>query len=74
MDRVVHVSSNANNGSNAGVFYLNANNDASNANRNIGSQLAVVSSSWKQTPALTGKYVYPIQFGRETEELGEYQR
>jgi len=39
---VFHVSSNANNGSNAGVFTANANNDSGNRNRNIGSQLAVV--------------------------------
>ena len=38
---VFHVSSNANNGSNAGVFTANANNDSGNRNRNIGSQLAV---------------------------------
>lgn len=37
--QVVHVSSNANNGANAGSFYLNSNNDASNANRNIGTRL-----------------------------------
>lgn len=37
--QVVHVSSNANNGANAGGFYLNSNNDASNANRNIGTRL-----------------------------------
>jgi len=37
--QVVHVSSNANNGANAGRFYLNSNNDSSNANRNIGAQL-----------------------------------
>jgi hypothetical protein len=37
--QVVHVSSNANNGANAGRFYLNSNNAASNANRNIGTRL-----------------------------------
>lgn len=37
--QVVNVSSNANNGANAGSFYLNSNNDASNANRNIGTRL-----------------------------------
>ena len=38
MNHVVHVSSNANNGTNAGTFYLNSDNDSSNANRNIGTQ------------------------------------
>jgi hypothetical protein len=41
MDHVVIVSRNANNGANAGTFYLNSNNDSSNRNRNIGAQLAV---------------------------------
>jgi hypothetical protein len=35
------VGGNANNGTNAGAFYLNSNNDSSNRNRNIGGQLAV---------------------------------
>jgi len=35
----VLVGSNANNGVIAGSFYLNSNNDASNANRNIGTRL-----------------------------------
>jgi hypothetical protein len=43
MNRVVHVSSNANNGTNAGTFIVNANNDSSNRNRNIGTHLAVSS-------------------------------
>lgn len=37
--QVVHVGGNANNDANAGRFYLNSNNDASNANRNIGTRL-----------------------------------
>lgn len=32
---------NANNAGNAGTFYLNANNDAGNRNRNISARLAV---------------------------------
>ena len=39
--RVLHVSGNANNGGNAGTFTFNGNNDSSNRNRNIGTQLAV---------------------------------
>lgn len=42
--QVVHVSSNANNGANAGRFYLNSNNDASNANRNIATRLIRLNS------------------------------
>jgi hypothetical protein len=38
---VLHVSGNANNGSNAGTFTFNGNNDSSNRNRNIGTHLAV---------------------------------
>lgn len=38
-DHVLNVGSNANNGTNAGFFTANANNDSSNRNRNIGSQL-----------------------------------
>jgi hypothetical protein len=40
LGRVAHVGGNANNGTNAGVFNLNANNASSNANRNIGAQLS----------------------------------
>ena len=74
MNRVVHVSRNANNGTNAGVFYVNANNDSSNANRNVGGQHAVSSRNGEQTPARKGEYVNPIQFGSYGEELGEHQR
>ena len=44
MNQVVNVGSNANNGTNAGTFKVNANNDSSNSNRNIGTQLAVSSA------------------------------
>lgn len=73
LNHVLHVSSNANNGVNAGTFYVNANNDSSNANRNIGRQHAG-SCSWNQTPAQKGEYVHPLQFGSYGEELGEHQR
>ena len=43
LSQVVHVGSNTNNGSNARVFTLNANNDSGNRNRNIGRQFTVVS-------------------------------
>ena len=44
MNQVLNVGSNANNGTDAGRFYLNANNDSSNRNRNIGTHLAVSSA------------------------------
>lgn len=58
ISQIVIVSSNANNGTNAGRFILNSNNDSSNANRNIGSQHAVC-SNWDLTPARKGEYVDP---------------
>lgn len=38
------VGGNWDNGSNAGLFYLNTNNDSSNSNSNIGSRLFVLES------------------------------
>ena len=37
-----HVGGNRNNGGNAGLWYLNVNNSATNTNTNIGSRLARV--------------------------------
>ena len=71
--QVVNVSSNANNGTNAGTFILNSNNDSSNRNRNIGRQHAV-SINGNLTPARKGEYVDPIQFGSGCEQLGDHQR
>ena len=39
--RVLHVGGNWNNGSNAGLFYFNANNTSSNTNSNVGTRLLV---------------------------------
>jgi hypothetical protein len=39
--RVVAVGGNSNNGGNAGVFYVNANNGSGNRNTNIGRQLSL---------------------------------
>jgi len=39
--RVLMVGGNYGNGSNAGLFYFNANNSSSNANSNIGARLLV---------------------------------
>ncbi len=72
INHVVNVSSNANNGANAGTFIVNANNDSSNRNRNIGSQLAVRKKH--TTPASSGKYVNPILLGSVSEQQGEQQQ
>jgi len=71
--RVVHVGSNANNGSNASVFTLNANNDSGNRNRNIGSHLAG-GKAQQRLLQKWGEYVEPIALGRETEQRGYQQR
>lgn len=68
IDHVVNVGRNANNGANAGTFNVNANNDASNRNRNIGTQLAV--KNRRTTPARGGEYVNPITLGKATEQRG----
>lgn len=68
IDHVVNVSGNANNGANAGTFIVNANNDASNRNRNIGTHLAVKNK--RTFPARCGKYVNPITLGSESEQRG----
>lgn len=55
--------SNANNAGNAGVFYLNADNDSSNRNRNISTRLAeALMSKFETNPCfavivLHGEYV-----------------
>ena len=40
--QVTLLGSNANNSANAGAFYWNLNNDSSNDNANIGSQLSLL--------------------------------
>ena len=71
---MTHFSSNANNGTNAGAFYWNLNNDSSNRNRNIGTQLAVLVLT-RITPATSrGKYADPILLGSESEQQGDHQR
>lgn len=54
--RVAHVGGNANNKANAGVFYLNANNASSNANRNIGTRLSHQNCS-VSSPSPLAEYV-----------------
>ena len=72
--QVVHVSRNANNGSNARVFTLNANNDASNRNRNIGTHLAVCSVFNFSLLQGRGEYDDPIRLGSTSEKPGNQQR
>lgn len=68
---VTHVSGNANNAANAGVFSFNANNDSTNRNRNIGSQLAVVVNAYCRSLLQGwGEHVEPLQFGSVSEQLG----
>lgn len=67
---VVHVSGNTNNGSNASVFTVNANNAASNRNRNIGSHLAVVILSRVFVLYGWGEYADPIRLGSISEQPG----
>jgi hypothetical protein len=68
IDHVVNVSGNANNGANAGTFIVNANNDASNRNRNIGTHLA--ENNKRTSPVRRGEYVNPIALGSESEQRG----
>jgi hypothetical protein len=71
--QVAIVSSNANNGTNAGGFYWNLNNDSSNLNRNIGTHLADA-EMWHKTPALMGEYGNPILLGSVSEQQGGHQQ
>ena len=72
--RVLHVSENANNGSNAGTFTFNGNNDSSNRNRNIGTHLAVRSAHLAALLQGRGEYDDPIRLGSESEQPGNQQR
>ena len=71
---VVNVGSNANNGTNAGTFNVNANNSSTNSNRNIGTHLAESSNSERNPCSEKGEYADPILLGRETEQQGDHQR
>ena len=72
VDHMVHVSSNANNGTNADTFTVNSNNDSSNRNRTIGTQLA--EEKTHTTPARGGEYVNPITLGSVSEQRGCHQQ
>jgi hypothetical protein len=73
-NHVTIVGGNANNGTNARTFTLNANNDSSNRNQNIGRQLAGKQSTCKAQLRLWGEYVDPITLGSESEQRGNYRR
>lgn len=71
--RFTHLGGNANNGSQAGVFYWNVNNSSGNANRNIGSHVCPQSSAVKiLVPVHLDKYVVAIKslVGFLPEKLG----
>lgn len=55
--RFTHFGGNANNGSNAGTFYWNLNNDSSNRNRNIGTHVNPHNNVKMLVPDLLVKYV-----------------
>ena len=62
LDNLIHVThfgSNTNNGTDAGGFYWNLNNDSSNSNRNIGTHHAFQSLKKcnSKFPVLLDKYI-----------------
>ena len=62
---------NANNGTNAGTFYWNLNNDSGNRNRNIGTRVCPQSSAVKMLITdLLVKHVAIKSLVGITEELG----
>jgi hypothetical protein len=72
---VVLVGGGALSGGDAGVFTLNANNDSSNRNRNIGTHLAVVVPKFCNFLLQGwGEYVDPIRLGSASEQPGNQQR
>lgn len=72
---VTIISRNANNGTNAGTFYWNLNNDSGNLNRNIGRQLAgkVVMLSSQKSSVHT-QIVSLAAPSSENEKRGAYQQ
>lgn len=72
---VTIISRNANNGTNAGTFYWNLNNDSGNLNRNIGRQLAgKVSSLLSQKSSVHTQIVSPTALSSFNEKRGVYQQ
>jgi len=72
---VTIFSRNANNGTNAGAFYWNLNNDSGNLNRNIGRQLAGTSAmKCSRKSSVHTQIGSPTERSREIEKLGAYQQ
>ena len=72
---VTIFSRNANNGTNAGTFYWNLNNDSGNLNRNIGRQLAGASClKLSHKSSVHTQIGSPAKLSREIEKLGAYQQ
>lgn len=61
--RVLKVGGNWNNGSNAGLFYFNANNDSSNSNSNTGARLLVYPSVLAQALPHRSVKILPYRTG-----------
>ena len=68
--RVVAVGGNSNNGGNAGVFYVNANNSSGNRNTNIGRQLSLLSRLYSSTLPLGKTQSKPTGVGSFSEDSG----
>ena len=72
---VTIFSRNANNGTNAGTFYWNLNNDSGNLNRNIGRQLAGCSTKkWSRKSSVHTQIGSPISHSSESEPRGAHQQ
>lgn len=72
---VTIFSRNANNGTNAGTFYWNLNNDSGNLNRNIGRQLAGTSAmKCSRKSSVHTQIGSPAVLSREIKRYGAYQQ
>ena len=72
---VTIFSRNANNGTNAGTFYWNLNNDSGNLNRNIGRQLAGSSKKkWSRKSSVHTQIGSPIVQSSESKMHGAHQQ
>lgn len=73
--QVTILSRNANNGTNDRPFYLNANNDSANQNRNIGTQLAgALNKRGLSNSSAHAQIGSPIALGSFGEKSGGYQQ
>ena len=72
----MNVGRNANNGANAGLFYLNCNNSSGTVNRNIGRQLAgsFVIEGGVIISRVHTQIVSPITLGSFGEKRGGHQQ